>query len=345
MPARVATEAPSLDALAGSLSRFCDGLGFRQIAVGLALHQSGFGKPHFVGITREQNRIDISCQEWLLSKRSNELFHRLCAVLAATAGVPSQYTDMLADISDGEESNAGLISFCSRDPAAILIPDHAFVRTRGYETYRHLARTNRTAWDERSNWIVWRGLTTGHGAVSRETLSPRDPDLVARVRLCLELKDIAETDVRLHTIAQSSNLRVDTKRLARAGVLGEYISPIAWCGLKFAIDIDGNTNAWSNFFTRLLMGCCVLKVDSAAGYRQWYYGEIEPWMHYVPVKSDLSDLRELIAWCRANLAECRRIASAGQAFAMARDFNTEIRSAIRRVCDAHASGKLSAVTS
>jgi hypothetical protein len=240
----------------------------------------------------------------------------------------------LADISDGEDSGPGMISFCSREPDAILIPDDVFVRTRGYASYRQLARTNRTAWDDRSNWIVWRGLTTGAGIISKETLTADDTDLVARVRLCLTLKDEPDTNVKLHAIAQSSNLPLDTQRLADAGILGDYISPIAWCGLKFAIDIDGNTNAWSNFFTRLLLGCCVLKVASAAGYRQWYYGEIEPWIHYVPIKSDLSDLRERIGWCRENLAECRRIATAGQALAMARDYDTEMDAATRRVSDA-----------
>jgi Glycosyl transferase family 90 len=129
----------------------------------------------------------------------------------------------------------------------------------------------------------------------------------------------------------SSNLALDTERLASAGILGDYIAPITWCGLKFAIDIDGNTNAWSNFFTRLLMGCCVLKVASAAGYRQWYYGDIEPWIHYVPVKADLSDICERIAWCRSNHAGARRIAAAGQEFATARDFDNEIAAAARRV--------------
>jgi Glycosyl transferase family 90 len=107
-----------------------------------------------------------------------------------------------------------------------------------------------------------------------------------------------------------------------------------------SIDIDGNSNAWSNFFTRLVMGCCVLKVASAAGFRQWYYGDIEPWTHYVPVKADLSDLHDIVDWCRANPTECRRIAARGQAFAMARDFDTEVVSARERVDQAYAGGQL-----
>jgi hypothetical protein len=128
--------------------------------------------------------------------------------------------------------------------------------------------------------------------------------------------------------------------LAKAGILGEFISPICWFGLKFALDVDGNSNAWSNLFTRLVMGCCVLKVESAAGYRQWYYADMQPWTHFVPVKADLSDLHERIAWCRANSAACRDIAARGQEFAMTRDFEAEMVSAQARIREAHADGRL-----
>lgn len=325
------------------LTRHCRGhLGLRSMKVTLAGGHAETMKPHVVGITLGRNRIGIRCDDGLILQRPNEVFHRIAGVLAVVARVSSFRSAILvADISDGEDSEAGLISFCSREPEAILIPDHVFIRTRGYETERALARSSITDWDERSDRIVWRGSTTGAGRISKLHLSAQDPELIARVRLCLALKDVPGTDVKLSGIAQSADRSMDSERLARAGILGEFVSPICWHGFKFAIDIDGNSNAWSNFFTRLLMGCCVIKVASAAGYQQWYYGDIEPWTHYVPVKADLSDLHEIIGWCRAHPAECRRIAAQGQAFAMARDFDTEMASARERVCRAFAGGRVS----
>lgn len=61
-------------------------------------------------------------------------------------------------------------------------------------------------------------------------------------------------------------------------------------GRRFALDVDGNTNAWANLFQRLLLGCCVIKVASPFGYRQWYYDDLVPWVHYVPVRADMADL-------------------------------------------------------
>jgi hypothetical protein len=327
--------------LARALTQYCrNSLALRQSVVTVAARPGNHAERHFVPITRTRNRIEVSCLELMLLEHPEELSSRLCAVVALIAGAPLEHLHLVAEISDGEDSGPGLISFCSRDPRAILIPDHGFVCSRGYEPFRRLAQANRTGWDARSDRIVWRGSTTGFGAISKDHLSADDPELLPRVRLCLQLKGVSDTDAKISGVAQSSDKTLDRDRLAKAGILGELISPMAWHTFKFAIDIDGNSNAWSNLFTRLIMGCCVLKVASPFGYRQWYYGDIEAWTHYVPVKADLSDLREQIVWCRANLGECRRIAASGQAFAMAHDFETEMASSIRRLCEAWTGGTL-----
>ena len=95
-------------------------------------------------------------------------------------------------------------------------------------------------------------------------------------------------------------------------------------GRRFALDVDGNTNAWANLFQRLLLGCCVIKVASAGGFRQWYYDDLVAWRHYVPVKADMTDLREKIEWCRENLDQCEAIAAEGQKLALAMTFEREV---------------------
>ena len=276
----------------------------------------------------------------MIVENHTEVFFRLGAALTLIAAAPQDNFSAIADISDGEESAPGLLSFCSRDPAAILVPDHLFVWSRGYEEHRKLACANRTEWSRRSDRIIWRGSTTGQGNFSNDHFFADDPDLLPRVRLCLYLKELSGIDAKISGIAQSSNVSQDEKRLLRAGILGDYISPMAWHTFKFAIDIDGNSNAWSNLFTRLITGCCVLKVASPLGYRQWYYSDLKAWIHYVPVNADFSDLLRKIAWCRANLDECRLIAARGQAFAMARSYETEIKLGISRLDEAIRTGKL-----
>jgi hypothetical protein len=323
--------------LARRLTHDCrERLALRQASVAVTARRGDPTGRHRVAIRRSDDRIEIGCDGWMLLHHPNEILHRLYGVLTMVAAVAPPRLQLVADISDGEESGPGLVSFCSRDPGSVLIPDHGFVRTRGYADHRRVAGANAGTWMARNDRIVWRGSTTGPGIIAKDELSADDPELRLRVRLCLALRDVPGTDAKLSGLFEPA----DKTRLAGAGVLGAYVSPITWNGYKFAIDIDGHSNAWSNFITRLIMGCCVLKVASPLGYRQWYYGDIEPWTHFVPLKADLSDLRAQIAWCRANLDACERIAARGQQFAMALDYDAEIAAAARRIGEAHANGRL-----
>jgi hypothetical protein len=146
-------------------------------------------------------------------------------------------------------------------------------------------------------------------------------------------------DVRFVTLAQSAEPAQDRRRLEQAGIIGGRIDPRTWLVRKFAIDIDGNSNAWSNLFTRLLAGCCVIKVASPLGYRQWYYGSLRPWQHFVPVEADLSDLREKIDWCRMHDRQCAEIAAAGRDFAVRRTFETEMSAAVETLNERLGAGR------
>ena len=112
---------------------------------------------------------------------------------------------------------------------------------------------------------------------------------------------------------------------------GAPIAEMNWIGDKYAIDVDGHSNTWSNFLIRLHFGCCVLKVDSQFGYRQWYYDRIGPWEHFVPVRADMADLAEKVAWVRSHDREARDIAMRGQAFARSMTFDGESELAIETI--------------
>lgn len=63
---------------------------------------------------------------------------------------------------------------------------------------------------------------------------------------------------------------------------------------KYVFDIDGN--GWSARFKRLIStNSCVVKTTI---FPEWYQDRIQPWVHYVPVKADLSDLYDVMAFFR-----------------------------------------------
>jgi hypothetical protein len=147
----------------------------------------------------------------------------------------------------------------------------------------------------------------------------------------LILKDVPRSDAAFNKIGQSKEPAVDQARLARAGLLGDRARLPLWTKLRFAIDVDGNTNAWSNLFNRLLLGCCVIKVQSEQGFRQWYYDDLVPWRHYVPVRPDMADLVEKVEWCRGHPDRCEAIAAEGQALAMSMTFEREVARGVETV--------------
>ena len=75
---------------------------------------------------------------------------------------------------------------------------------------------------------------------------------------------------------------------------------------KYILNIDGHVKAF-RLGNELRMGSVVLLVDSP--YTLWFQKYMKPKIHYVPIKSDLSDLREQLQWCLDNDDQCKKIAT------------------------------------
>jgi Glycosyl transferase family 90 len=293
--------------------------------------RDGGGSHHRVTITREHDRFCVFLDPVLLT---NSEFvwvpvSRLPTLLMLFSRARHSLKAIEADLSDGEHSGPGVISFCSSHPDAILVPDPHFYHSDGYRQFRHPGFEPAENWWQRSDTVLWRGSTTGPGAISTAAMHPEN--LTPRVQMCLLLRGVPGTDAKIVGIAQSAQDALDRERLAAAGILAQRINPIAWVGCRYAIDIDGNTNAWSNLFIRLLTGNCVIKVASLGHYRQWFYDRLKPGVHFVPVQSDMSDLVEAIEWCRGHQDECFKIACAGRAFALSMTVEGETAAALERL--------------
>jgi hypothetical protein len=235
------------------------------------------------------------------------LYARLPVAMRVFWHAGSELRDAGADLSDGYAPIEGGLSFCSSRSDVVLIPDPVFFNSGGYAEFRDARLA--LPWTRRSDTVLWRGTSTGAGLVTTETMQPSDPQLRARVRMCLRLAGVPGTDARIRK-TEGDAAPADHERLVRHGLLGSRIAQARFGRYKFALDVDGHTNAWSNFMVRLLLGCCVLKIESERGYRQWFYDRLQPWSHFVPVRADMSDLLEKISWCRSHDSDCQRIAAA-----------------------------------
>lgn len=80
---------------------------------------------------------------------------------------------------------------------------------------------------------------------------------------------------------------------------------------KYVLSIEGNI-AQFRLTLELAYNSVILLVKS--DYYIWYQPLLKEWVHYVPVKSDLSDLMDKIHWCRQNDSKCKIIASNAKRF-------------------------------
>ncbi|TFK25291.1 hypothetical protein FA15DRAFT_668662, partial [Coprinopsis marcescibilis] len=65
---------------------------------------------------------------------------------------------------------------------------------------------------------------------------------------------------------------------------------------KYIIDVDGN--AWSSRFKRLMTSNSLIFKSTI--YREWYADRIEPWLHFVPIQIDYSDLLDTLYFFRGD---------------------------------------------
>jgi hypothetical protein len=96
--------------------------------------------------------------------------------------------------------------------------------------------------------------------------------------------------------------------------LGNFISYEQQGLYKYHIMMDGNTCTYSNSGWKFFLNSLVYKPDSPR--IQWYYQALTPWIHYVPVNTDLSDLVDKIVWAMDNDIAAEMIAHNAREFAL-----------------------------
>lgn len=174
----------------------------------------------------------------------------------------------------------GCFSKHIHDPIAIAILDPLFIETHAYEKEKRLIDSHYLPWHEKKNKIVFRG--------SIKNGSPYN---------FIHYENMIEGHRRfLYKNRDKFKKILDYE--------DNYLSITEMCKFKYILDIDGWTNAWGLVW-KLYSGSVVMKNDSV--WKQWYYDSLKPFVHYVPILNDLSDLQEKYQWCIDHPDECEII--------------------------------------
>ena len=96
------------------------------------------------------------------------------------------------------------------------------------------------------------------------------------------------------------------------GELAEVVPAEGFVTYKYLISLDGAVAAWKRVPLILASGSVLLLQHR---WKQFFYPGLKPWLHYVPLKDDISDLLDKYEWLKAHPWEAKTIAQSGQSFA------------------------------
>ena len=166
-----------------------------------------------------------------------------------------------------------------------------------------------TLWDDKKPTAVFRGGSTGFGT----TLETNPRLYVAYLSVSTPSDEqgipyidagITDWNLRPRKIKGEKYLKtIDVNSMPFK--LVEKLSTQQQSLYKYIIHIDGHVSAF-RLSVEMSTGSTLLIVDS--DYKLWYKHLLVPYVHYVPIRRDLTDLLEKIKWCRDNDAICKKMA-------------------------------------
>lgn len=143
----------------------------------------------------------------------------------------------------------------------------------------------RVPWEQRIPKAVWRGGLSG------EMLR------IDAVKFCM---DVPYTEVKLN----NGWPRPEYNPEKTPELFAEYMGPEQQCRYKAIFWIDGNCIP-SNVLWIFASGSVPVIINETYF---WFKDMIKPWVHYVPVKADFSDLADNVRWIFENDDDARKIA-------------------------------------
>lgn len=227
----------------------------------------------------------------------------------------------LQDRFDGLEGRVPIFAFSARKgaPNAALMPDCEALNPidRRYLISSMKQASRAHPWDSKRETVFWRGTPTGldetERIVSKSWKNPRHK----LVQMSLDEPNLANAEF------------THTYRASDYGVNPPPSSPGYWENIlpvsqpvhpedhleyRYLIDLDGHSTCFSRTFWILLSNSVLFKQITEN--RQWFYQGLKPYVHFVPVAEDLSDLKEIYAWCRLHEKECLQISMESSRFAL-----------------------------
>lgn len=181
----------------------------------------------------------------------------------------------------------------------VLMPD--FEALRGYGSLDKEVEKGCSdfPWSEKKEQCFWRGATTGGQFTLEQWRSIPRSQLVL-----LSLALPSQIDAKFTKFVHGAERNKEMREIP--ALKGPQVSIHDSLNYKYLVEVDGNNCAFSRCYWALLSNSVVFKQTS--NNIQWYYGALQPFVHYIPLTNDCQDLPEKMAWAQENDEEAMQIA-------------------------------------
>lgn len=169
-------------------------------------------------------------------------------------------------------------------------------------------------WERRLPTAVFRGASTGCGV----TMDTNPRLMVSYLSTISPIENgfrLLDAGITKWNLRPRKHISSEYLKLINTSVLPfklvQPLTPSQQAQYKYVVHVDGHVSAF-RLSLELSSGSVLLIAESK--YRLWFRKQLKEYVHYVPVKADLSNLFDQIRWCRAHDAECKIIAENAKRF-------------------------------
>lgn len=232
----------------------------------------------------------------MLKKNLNEPFHHIWGNRKLISHKYNEYCPILTQSSSDKHFDQIIVNSDDWD----LITQKYFL-PNCKNNYIHKIKT--IPWNSKISTAIFRGSSTGCGMNinnnQRLKVSQLSHDWNNDLLDAGITRYIKRSKIKDHETFNFINPNDFKFKLKKFMSIDEQVN------YKYILNIEGNSAAY-RLGELLRMKSVILDVESE--YYVWFKKLMKPMIHYIPIKSDLSDLKQKILWCRKNDDKCKVIA-------------------------------------
>ncbi|MCT4634692.1 MAG: glycosyl transferase family 90 [Rickettsiales bacterium] len=189
-----------------------------------------------------------------------------------------------------------------------LFPDLYMIEDQWQNIIFEIEKANNIyPWNKKVSKLFWRGGSTGNEGIRYNT---NNIDKLPRLNLVILSKLYPNLiNAKFSNYAQFSNdqsgedLKDILEILFKEGP--ESVPEEEHLKYKYLISIDGNTCAWRRVPWIMLSNSVLVKQETSK--IEWFYSAMKPYVHYIPINKNLTNIFPQLEWMKNNDTELVKI--------------------------------------